>query len=83
MQLAGYPSVLGTLWQVNDRHSAEVIRDVYSYMLERNIVHTQRSSEALHRAIRLLRERSRIISGFTKNASSDPLIWAQYIHLGV
>src|SRR5208282_1558903 len=28
IQLAGYPSVVGTLWSVRDNHSAEIAKDV-------------------------------------------------------
>ena len=34
VQLSGYPSVVGSLWQVRDSHSAEVARDVYTWILK-------------------------------------------------
>ena len=83
IQLAGYPSVVGTLWQVTDMHSPEVARDVYSWMLVGAKLETRRSAEGLHRAVRALRDRTRIKPGFKKKISSDPLVWASYVHLGV
>jgi CHAT domain-containing protein len=83
IQLAGYPSVVGTLWQVTDMHSPEVARDVYSKMLVGMKLETRRSAEGLHWAVRALRDRTRIELGFKKKVSSDPLVWASYVHLGV
>ena len=34
VSLAGFPSVVGTLWQVTDEEAAEVSYDVYSWMLD-------------------------------------------------
>src|SRR5436190_676636 len=55
-QLAGFSYVLATLWRVDDAHSVEVARDVYSGMVGPDMIHVDRSAESLHRAIRRLRE---------------------------
>ena len=81
--LAGYPSVVGTLWNVWDDHSAEIAKDVYFWMLEGGKLDPLRSAEGLHRAVRALRDRTRIVPGFSRKVSNDPLVWAPYIHLGV
>jgi len=83
IQLAGYPSVVGTLWQVTDKHSAEIAKNVYAYILVGNRLNTELSAESLHRAVCSLRERTRVVPGFTKKGPGDPLIWAPFIHLGV
>jgi CHAT domain-containing protein len=84
IQLAGYPSVLGTLWQVSDEDSAKIARDVYAWMLVGTKLETERSADGLHHAVHSLRERTRVVQGFTKKVpESDPLVWAPYIHLGV
>ena len=83
MQLAGYPSVIGTLWEVRDKQSAEVAKDVYSWMLVGSKLDIKRSAESLHRAVRLLRDRTRKVSGFTREILDDPLTWAPYVHIGV
>jgi tetratricopeptide (TPR) repeat protein len=82
--LAGYPSVVGTLWEVNDAQGLDVAKEVYTWMLGegKNFDH-KRSAEGLHRSVRAFRERTRIIAGMSKSVPSDPLIWASYIHLGV
>ena len=47
-----------------------------------DILNTQLSAESLHHAVLRLREKSRVYLGFGE-ASSDPLVWATYIHVGV
>lgn len=80
IQLSGYPSVLGTLWQVTDMYSAEVARDVYKWSFEANgRLDTRRLAEGLHKAVRDLRNKTCAIS----RRGSDPLIWAPYVCIGV
>ena len=84
MMLAGYPSVVGTLWEVSDTHMPKVVKEVYAWMLdETRGFDNGRSAEGLHRSIRALRERTRNITGLSKRVPSDPLIWASCIHLGL
>ena len=83
IQLAGYPSVVGTLWNVRDNHSAEIAKDVYAQILVENKLDTKCSAEALHHAVRSLRDRTRTVPGFKKKTQDDPFVWAPYIHLGV
>jgi CHAT domain-containing protein len=82
IQLSGYPSVVGSLWQITDSHSAEVAKDVYAWILEGGSgVDTQRSGEGLHKAVRILRDKTRI--HFRSTMRNDPLVWAPYIHVGI
>jgi CHAT domain len=81
--LAGYPSVIGTLWKVGAMDSAEIAKDVYEGMLEGNKLEHERYAKSLHDAVRKLRDRTRILKGFTKMIPTDPLIWAPFIHIGV
>ena len=83
VQLAGYPSVIGTLWNVADNSSAELAGTVYRYMLgEGSRLDTSKSAEALHRAVRSLQGKTRTNRIFSRNVGDDPLIWAPYIHIG-
>ena len=80
VQLSGYPSVVGTLWQVGDNYSAEVARDIYKWNLEGNGgFAARRSAEGLHNAVRNLRDKTRVNSRYR----SDPLVWAPYIYIGI
>ena len=84
MMLAGYPSVVGTLWYVTDEHSVEVVEDVYGSMLNgTDKIDPQRSADGLNLAVRNLRERARCFPGLTTKLPDDPLIWASYVHLGL
>jgi hypothetical protein len=86
IQLAGFPSVIATLWKVQDEYSADVAKDVYNWMLEHGHgkhLDTTKSAEALHWAVLRVREKTKVIPGFSKRKPSDPIVWAPYIHFGV
>jgi CHAT domain len=83
IQLAGYPSVIGTLWKVTERDSATVAKDVYVEMLVGNRLESERSAEILHHAVRRLRARTADQGGFRRKIPDDPLLWAPFIHIGV
>ena len=78
IQLSGYPSVVGTLWKVEDLHSAQVAKDVYEWILKDVGINAELAAEGLHEAVCGLRDRTR---RFKKR--HDPLIWAPYIHIGI
>lgn len=80
-QLAGYPSVVGSLWQVEDRRSADIAKLVYKFMLENELIlNTCKAAEGLHFAIRAVREETKIVGGLGR---TDPMIWAPYVHYGM
>jgi CHAT domain-containing protein len=73
-QLAGYRSVIGTLWPINDRTATEVTRDVYRGLTNNGTTPPDptRTAEALHEAIQRQRDQ----------ATALPTRWAAYIHTG-
>ena len=78
LQLCGYPSVVSSLWHLRENYSAEVARDVYKWILQgESELDFRRSAEGLHNAVRDLRERTRF------RETTDPLIWASFIHIGI
>lgn len=84
MQLAGYPSVVGTLWQVLDKTAAVVAERVYSWLFRApGCLQIQNAAEALHHAIRVVREETRGMGGSERKVPSDPFFWAPYVHVGV
>ena len=83
IQLSGYPSVVGSLWNVTDSHASDVARNVYRLMLGDSLFDPVRSSEALHHVVRQLRDETRRVRGFTKVVPNDPLVWASFIHIGI
>ncbi|KAA1477031.1 TPR-like protein [Dentipellis sp. KUC8613] len=74
MLLAGYHSVLGTMWSIKDRDAPVVAGEVYRYLLqgdgERN---SRRAAYALHRAVARLR------ATLQKN---EFVRWVPFIHVG-
>ncbi|MGW3951622.1 CHAT domain-containing protein [Streptomyces sp. NPDC004752] len=66
-QLAGYPQVVGTLWQVNDHVARLVAVDLHQGIADGEDVAT-----ALHHAVRRCRERY----------PRTPTLWAAYLYSG-
>jgi hypothetical protein len=83
MQLAGFPSVIGSLWNINDKQAQVIAKDIYEFMRDGDELDTRRSAKALHRAVSNLRDELRKVPGFSRKAPDDPLVWAPYIHFGV
>ena len=80
-QLAGFPSVIGTLWKIQDEETAEVSKIVYRTMLtEDGRIDLEKGASALHFAVRQLRANKSKESRYT---TFDPVAWAAYIHTGV
>jgi len=78
--LAGYPAVVGALWEVVDQQSAQIAKKVYEIMLgDGEGLDIMRAAEGLHLAIRALRDDRELDPRLRRN----PLIWAPYIHIGV
>ncbi|MEV5527235.1 CHAT domain-containing protein [Streptomyces prunicolor] len=73
-QLAGYRRVIGTLWPVNDATSVEITRATYADLTHGGSTppRTELSAQALHRAVRALRDRY----------PASPSLWAGYVHVG-
>ncbi len=81
-QLAGFSHVIGSLWPTNDCHSAKVSKDVYTAMLNANgEIDVAKAAEALHTAMRQLRDSKVEESRFQRKLGKDPLAWASYIYL--
>ena len=79
-QLAGFPSVIGTLWQINDKRSIEISKFVYRALItEDGSFDFGNACAGLHFGIRSVREEL-YKEGFR---NSDPLTWAPYVHVGV
>lgn len=71
-QAAGYASVVGTLWSVNDRAAFEIAKRYYAHLghgLDPN-----ESAAALHDAVTNVRDRFQL--------DQRPEIWAAWIHSG-
>ncbi|MFE1440138.1 CHAT domain-containing protein [Streptomyces sp. NPDC058739] len=72
-QLAGFPHVIGTLWQINDRYAADIADAFYTHLTDsQGNIDTDRAAQALHRTVRALRDRLPI----------TPSLWAAHLHAG-
>ncbi|KAH8748295.1 CHAT domain-containing protein [Hyaloscypha sp. PMI_1271] len=71
--LAGFPTVIGTLWHVSDRYCASIAERVYRSMVTENgAIDYRKAASGLHFAVRDLR------------ASGTPLIiWTPFVNFGV
>ncbi|MFC8661962.1 CHAT domain-containing protein, partial [Streptomyces sp. NPDC057199] len=72
-QLAGFPHVIGTLWEINDTYAADIADSFYARLTdsEKN-VDTSRAAHALHDTIRSLRDQLPL----------TPSLWAAHLHAG-
>jgi hypothetical protein len=74
-QLAGYRSVVGTLWPVFDRTAVGMTRAFYGHLTNdgASAPDTANAATALHHAVRDLRDQY----------PDNPETWAAYLHVGV
>ncbi|KAH7318857.1 CHAT domain-containing protein [Rhizoctonia solani] len=73
MFIAGYPSVIATMWAIADKDAPLVADQVYSRLIKDGKMNYKESARALHLAIRELREKVGE-KAFTR--------WAPFIHIG-
>jgi hypothetical protein len=72
-QLAGFPHVIGTLWEINDHVAVQVAKAFYTALATGNgSLDTSRAARAMHQAVRAVRD----------EYSTTPSLWAAYIHAG-
>lgn len=86
-QIAGFPRVVGTLWQVDDRRAMEVSRRVWASLLGGDGgIEYERLAESVNAALRWLREKTKTVEvdgiemEFEEN---DPFIWAPIVYVGL
>ena len=82
-QLAGFASVVGTLWRIKDIHASTFPRLVYSKIVEGEQFRLEKVAEAVHFSVRELREETRNVKNFSDKDCDDPCIWAAYVHFGI
>lgn len=76
MLMAGYKTVLATMWSISDKHAPMVAEDVYRQLSKDSLLQTHegQAAYALHYAVERLRE----VVGETSF-----MTWVPFIHLGV
>ncbi|KAI0035772.1 CHAT domain-containing protein, partial [Vararia minispora EC-137] len=73
MFMAGFASVVATMWSIADMDAPVVARELYAYLMEDAGGDTGKSVYALHRAVKVLRE----LVG-----EEEFIRWVPYIHVG-
>ncbi|MFC0844258.1 CHAT domain-containing protein [Streptomyces noboritoensis] len=71
-QLAGFRSVVATLWPVYDSHASDLARLFYATLGSPSDLTPDRAARALHEAVRHLRDRM----------PDRPDTWAAHLHSG-
>ena len=81
MQVAGFTSVIGSLWNVGQDAALVVVTNFYKNLAEDcEGFEAKRVAKALHLAVRALGETTRVGAN---NWKGNPVIWAPFIHFGV
>lgn len=72
-QLAGFPHVIGTLWEINDDIAVTIAETFYTKLTtSQDACDTDQAARALHDAIRAVRTKFPV----------TPSLWAAYLHSG-
>ncbi|MFE7123866.1 CHAT domain-containing protein [Streptomyces sp. NPDC057617] len=80
-QIAGFPQVVGTLWEVDDRLCVTVADGFYRRLrTAEGGLDTRRGAYALHSALRDVRDGRDLPGPLTRSA--NPFLWAAHIHVG-
>ncbi|WP_416903866.1 CHAT domain-containing protein [Micromonospora echinospora] len=80
-QIAGYPQVVGSLWEIDDR-VAVVLADAFYAGLRTTSgeLDVDRSAVSLHHAVRGLRDGTDLPGRYDRIA--NPYLWAAFLHAG-
>ena len=79
-QVAGFSSVIGSLWYVSEEAALQVVQDFYGYFQRRGGFDVKDAARALHQAVLRLRESTQ--DEFNEG-KGDPVKWAPFIHFGI
>lgn len=74
MLVAGYPSVIATMWSINDSDAPLVADEVYGQLIQDGKLDSNESARALHSAVATLR---------AKIGETEFYRWVPYIHMGI
>ncbi|CAE6424280.1 unnamed protein product [Rhizoctonia solani] len=74
MLMAGYPSVIATMWSIADVHAPTIADEVYARLMKEGSIGPGDTARALHYAVAKLREQLR---------AKDFVLWMPYIHIGI
>ncbi|MFI8192089.1 CHAT domain-containing protein [Streptomyces sp. NPDC085946] len=80
-QLAGFPHVVGTLWEIDDGIAVTVADSFYAHLRTPDgTIDTGRAARALHQAVRGVRDGHDLPGQVDR--TRIPFLWAAYLHAG-
>ncbi|MFE0645419.1 CHAT domain-containing protein [Streptomyces sp. NPDC058877] len=80
-QLVGFPHVIGSLWDIDDRTAATVADTFYAGLRSDSAPpDTDRAAHALHGAVRGMRDGADLSGPYDR--TRNPYLWAAYLHAG-
>ncbi|ROQ94229.1 tetratricopeptide repeat protein [Streptomyces sp. 2132.2] len=80
-QLAGFPHVIGTLWEIDDQIAVRIARAFYDGLrTDSGRIDPDRAARALHSAVRRVRDGHDLPPGYDRRRA--PLLWAAHLHAG-
>ncbi|KAG9086911.1 hypothetical protein FS749_003296 [Ceratobasidium sp. UAMH 11750] len=71
--VAGFDTIIATMWSIDDKDAPIVARKVYECLLESGVPDSRKAAKALHKAVEHLREQIGV-DEFAR--------WVPYIHIG-
>ncbi|KAF8597399.1 hypothetical protein BDV93DRAFT_596704 [Ceratobasidium sp. AG-I] len=74
MLMAGYSTVVATMWSVKDKDAPLIATEVYARLLEGGRPDSRKAAEALHFAVQSLR---------AKVGNTALMSWVPYVHMGI
>ncbi|MGY4974431.1 CHAT domain-containing protein [Streptomyces nigrescens] len=80
-QLAGFPHVVGTLWEIDDQIAVTIADAFYTHLCTpTGALDTSRAAWALHQAVREVRDGHDLPGRLDR--THIPFLWAAYLHAG-
>lgn len=74
MIMAGYPTVIATMWSVMDQDAPLIAKEVYARLLEGGAPDSRKAAEGLHAAVQTLR---------AEVGNNAFMRWVPYVHMGI
>lgn len=74
MLVAGYPSVIASMWPIKDEDGPTITDQVYSQLVKDGKLDVTEAARALHAAVKVLRDTV---------GESEFARWAPYVHFGI
>jgi CHAT domain-containing protein len=74
MLMAGYQTIIATMWSINDNDAPLIADKVYAHILEGGVPDSTKAAKALHIAVQSLRD---------KIGEKNFVAWVPFIHMGL